>query len=145
MEVLFWAIAFIIFVIAELATIQLISIWLAAAALVTIAFTVIFDETSLFMQLGFFIAASVFFLAITFPWLKKRRSKGHISTNHELYIGMTATVIEEIDLNKGTGRVTLSGIDWGAVPFDGISVIPKGSVVVVEKLQGTKLAVSLKS
>ena len=144
-EVLFWAIVFVLFVAAELATVQLISIWFAVGALVTLIFTVIFEDTTLLSQLGIFILASGIFLLITFPWIKKRRNKGHISTNQELYIGMTASVIEEIDRDKGTGRVTLSGVDWNAVPHEDGLVIPTGSIVVVEKVMGTKLAVSLKS
>lgn len=144
-EVLFWAIVFVLFVAAELATVQLISIWFAVGALVTLIFTVIFEDTTLLSQLGIFILASGIFLLITFPWIKKRRNKGHISTNQELYIGMTASVIEEIDRDKGTGRVTLSGVDWNAVPHESGLVIPTGSIVVVEKVMGTKLAVSLKS
>lgn len=144
-EVLFWAVVFVLFVAAELATVQLISIWFAVGALVTLAFTVIFEDTTLLSQLGIFILASGIFLLITFPWLKKRRNKGHISTNQELYIGMTATVIEEIDSDKGTGRVRLSGVDWNAVPHEDGLVIPEGSIVTVERVLGTKLAVSVKT
>lgn len=144
-EVLFWAIVFVVLVAAELATVQLVSIWFAVGALVTLIFTVIFEDTTLLSQLGIFILASGIFLLITFPWLKKRRNKGYISTNQELYIGMTATVIEEIDRDKGTGRVKLSGVDWNAVPVDDGRIIPVGSIVVVEKVLGTKLSVSVKS
>lgn len=144
-EVLFWAIVFVVFVAAELATIQLISIWFAVGALITMIFTVIFEDTTLLSQLGIFILASGIFLLITFPWLKKRRNKGHISTNQELYVGMTATVIEEINHDKGIGRVTLSGVDWNAVPLEESRIIPAGSIVIVEKVLGTKLIVSLKS
>lgn len=144
-EVLFWAIVFVAFVAAELATIQLISIWFAVGALITMIFTVIFEDTTLLSQLGIFILASGIFLLITFPWLRKRRNKGHISTNQELYVGMTATVIEEINHDKGIGRVTLSGVDWNAVPLEESRIIPAGSIVIVEKVLGTKLIVSLKS
>lgn len=144
-EVLFWAVIFVLFVAAELATVQLVSIWFAVGALVTLIFTVVFEDTTLLSQLGIFILASGIFLLITFPWLKKRRNKEHVSTNQELYVGMTATVIEEIDRDKGTGRVTLSGVDWSAVLYESDRIIPVGSIVIVEKVLGTKLSVSLKS
>lgn len=144
-EVLFWAIIFVFLVAAELATVQLVSIWFALGALVTLIFTVIFEDTTLLSQLGIFILVSGVFLIITFPWLKKRRDKGYISTNQELYIGMTATVIEEINRDKSTGRVTLSGVDWNAVPIENGRIIPVGSIVVIEKVLGTKLSVSIKS
>lgn len=143
LEVFIWAGVFVLFVMAELATIQLVSIWFAVGALVTLIFTCFF-EMGLVEQLGIFILASGIFLLITFPYLRKRRNKGHISTNIGLYIGKTATVIEEIDQDKDTGRVTLSGVDWSAVPLSDGEIIPAGSLVKVEKVQGTKLVVSLK-
>lgn len=144
-EVLFWAVVFVAFVVAELATVQLISVWFALGALVTMIFTVIFEGTTLLSQLGIFILVSGIFLLITFPWLKKRRNKGHVSTNQELYVGMTAAVIEKIDRDKGTGRVRLGGVDWNAVPHEDGQIIPVDSIVVVEKVMGTRLSVSLKS
>lgn len=144
-EILFWAIVFVMFVVAELATVQLVSIWFALGALATLIFTVIFEETGLLAQLGVFIIASGIFLLITFPWLKKRRKKGHISTNQELYIGMTATVIQEINGNSSTGRVRLNGVDWNAAPARSENgVIPVESIVIVEKVIGTKLLVTPK-
>lgn len=143
MEVFIWAAVFVLFVIAELSTVQLVSIWFAVGALVTLIFTCLF-EMSLLAQLCIFILASGTFLLITFPYLKKRRNKGHVSTNTGLYIGKTATVIEEIDQDKGTGRVTLSGVDWSAAALSGDEIISVGSIVKVEKVQGTKLIVSLK-
>ena len=144
-EVLFWAAVFVMFVVAELATVQLISVWFALGALVTMIFTAIFEGTTLLSQLGVFILVSGVFLLVTFPWLKKRRNRGHVSTNQELYVGMTATVIEEIDRDKGTGRVRLSGVDWNAVPHEDGQIIPEGSIVIIEKVMGTRLSVSLKS
>lgn len=144
-EVLFWAAVFVMFVIAELATVQLISVWFALGALVTMIFTAIFEGTTLLSQLGVFILVSGVFLLVTFPWLRKRRTKGHVSTNQELYVGMAATVIEEIDRDKGTGRVRLSGVDWNAVPHEEGEIIPVDSIVIVEKVMGARLSVSVKS
>lgn len=143
-EVLFWAAVFVAFVVAELATVQLISVWFALGALVTMLFTVIFEGTTLLSQLGVFIIVSGVFLFVTFPWLKKRSNKGHVSTNQELYVGMTATVIEEIDRDKGTGRVRLGDVDWNAVPHNEGQIIPVDSIVVIEKVTGTRMSVSLK-
>ncbi len=141
-EVLFWACAFVLFVIAEIATVQLVSIWLAAGAFVTLLFTYFF-ESSLLEQLVIFIIASGFFLAVTFPFIKKLRNKGYVSTNSELDVGQKATVIEQIDENKGTGRVTLKGVDWSAVPAVKGEILPVGSIVTVNKVGGATLEVTL--
>lgn len=136
-----WAVIFVLFVIAEIATFQLVSIWFAVGALVTLICTYFF-EMNLLAQLGIFILASGAFLAVTFPFLSKMRKKGYISTNSELDIGKKATVIEEINTNKGTGRASLNGVDWSAVPADPNAVIPVGSIVIVQKVNGAKLVVT---
>ena len=75
----------------------------------------------------------------------KFRSKKHIGTNIELDVGKSAVVIEDIDEEKGMGRVTLGGVDWSAQPLDHEQIIPKGSIVTVEEVQGAKLVVSQKT
>ena len=144
MDVLFWAIMVVIFVVMEIATVQLVSIWLAAGSLVTMICAYFF-ELSTFQQLLIFLVSSAVFLAVSLPLLwKKRKNRGYVSTNSELDVGKTAVVIEDIDQDAGTGRVTLSGVDWRAVSADG-SAIPKDSIVIVKEVQGAKLVVSLKS
>lgn len=141
MDVLFWAALVVVFVIVEIATVQLVSIWLAAGSLVTMVCSYIFD-IPLVGQLLIFLVSSAIFLLISWPLLKKARNKGYVPTNAELDTGKKAVVIENIDLNAGTGRVTLNGVDWSAVSADG-SVIPKESVVTVVEVQGAKLKVQL--
>ena len=142
MSILVWAILVVAFVIIEIATVQLVSIWLAAGALVTMICCYFFHPTVL-GQLVIFLIISALFLAFTFPMLKKMRGKGHISTNAELDVGKSATVIEDIDQDAGTGRVTINGVDWSAVSASG-EAIRKGSVVTVTRVQGAKLFVELK-
>lgn len=142
MDVLIWAILVVAFVIAELATVQLVSLWFAAGALVTMICAFFFD-LPLLGQLGIFIVSSLIFLAITLPLIRKRQKKGHVSTNSELDIGRTAVVIEDIDPDKGLGRVTLNGVDWSAVSENG-EPVPKDSIVTVTAVNGAKLTVRLK-
>lgn len=141
LEVLFWAIMVVVFIIAEVMTVQLVSVWFAAGALVTLIMSYFF-ELSLIEQLGIFIIASTVFLMVSLPFLKKRRSKDYTGTNSELDVGKTATVIEDIDSVRGTGRVTLNGVDWSAVSDNTGSIIPAGSIVTVIRVQGAKLIVT---
>ena len=142
--VLIWAILVVAFVIAEIATVQLVSVWFAAGALVTMILVYFFD-IPLLGQVGIFIGSSLLFLAITMPVIiARRKKKGYIPTNSELEIGRTANVIEEIDTDKGTGRVRVGGVDWSAVPEDG-TVIPNETVVIVTAVNGAKLTVRPKN
>ena len=140
MSVLFWAGVFIVFIIVEIITVQLVSIWLAIGAFVTMIVTYFKNDISFTVQLFLFIIVSSLLLAITFPLIKKHRRKGYIPTNSELNEGKQAVVIEEINAAKGTGRATLEGVDWKAVSD---SIIPADSIVRVISVDGAKLIVEL--
>lgn len=140
MDVLIWAIAVVAFVIAEVMTVQLVSIWLAAGAFITMFITYLYD-IPMILQLGIFIASSAFFLLISFPLIRKRKKANIIGTNSELDIGKHATVIETVNSRKGTGRVTLNGVNWSAVPENENETIPEGTIVIVVKVLGAKLMV----
>lgn len=139
MNVLFWAVAVIAFVVIEILTVQLVSVWLAVGAFITMIATY-FADMEFIGQLTVFILSSAVLLAVTFPLMKKFRKKDYIPTNAELNVGKQAVVIEEINTRSGTGRVTLNGVDWKAVS-DG--VIPVDSIVTVTSVQGAKLTVTL--
>ena len=144
MEVLFWALITVAFIIAEILTIQLVSIWFAAGGFITMLCSYFLD-TTFAEELVIFIISSAFLLLVTFPFLKSKRQVTHVGTNSELEIGRTATVIEEINNVKGTGRVRLNGVDWSAVSADGDDVIPYDSIVTVVQVKGAKLFVTSKT
>lgn len=139
MSVIFWAILVIAFVILEIVTVQLVSIWLAAGSFVTMICTFLFDLKP-FGQMTVFILSSAALLLITFPLIRSRRKKAHIATNADLDIGKTAAVIEKIDPTGNTGRVTLNGVDWCAVSENG-ETIPKDAIVTIVEISGAKLIV----
>ncbi len=143
MDVIIWAILVIAFVIAEVATVQLVSVWFAAGALVTMILVFFFD-IPIIGQVAVFIGSSAAFLALTMPFIiGKRKKKGYIPTNSELEVGRIARVIEEINTDNGTGRVRVGGVDWSAVSADD-SVIPADTVVTVTAVNGAKLTVKPK-
>ena len=144
MDIILWAVLIVVFVIVEFCTVQLVSIWLAVASLITLICSLCFDSLSLIGQLAIFVITSAILVTTTLPLIKKRLNKKHIATNSELEIGKNATVIEEINPDKGTGRVTLNGVDWGAVSADN-GIIPNDSVVVVKEIKSTKLIVEKKN
>ena len=98
MDVLIWAIAVAAFIIIEIATVQLVSVWFAAGALITLMCTYFF-ELSMLQQVGIFVISSAVLVALTFPYLKSRRSKKHIGTNIELDVGKSA-VVSKISTRK---------------------------------------------
>lgn len=143
LEIIIWAVLFVILVAVEFASVQLISIWFALGALITML-CAYFLDLSFLQQLGIFVVTSAILLAVSFPIARKKLNGKKIATNSELDVGQSAAVIEEINSDLGTGRVTLNGVDWSAVPEDLGTVIPKGSIVTVREVHGAKLVVALK-
>ncbi|MFT3950763.1 MAG: NfeD family protein [Oscillospiraceae bacterium] len=141
MWILFWAAVFVFFTVVEIFSVQMISIWFAFGALITMFVAIGLENFA--AQLVVFIAASVVLLVSTRPLVRKLLKKT-VPTNAELDVGKTATVIEEINPAQQKGRATLSGVDWIAVSEDG-GVIAEGTTVVVKQIAGAKLIVSEKS
>lgn len=138
--VIFWGCVFAVLAITELSTMQLVSIWFAAGALVSMVLAAL--GFPIMVQAVVFIAVSALLLAVTRPILKKLLHKTPIPTNSELDIGKTALVVENIDNTKMTGRVTLNGVDWAA-RSTGDEVISEGETVIVDKIDGAKVFVSV--
>lgn len=134
-----WGAVFAVMVIAELSTMQLVSIWFAAGA--AAAFVSALFEQVIWVQLIIFAVVSILLLVFTRPLLKKITVKNNQPTNKDLDIGKTASVIEAIDNDTDKGRVKLNGTYWKAVSNDG-SKIPEGTVVTITEIKGTKLFVS---
>ena len=135
---LFWGVIFVVMLIAEIASMQLVSIWFAVGA--AGAFVAAMMNVSFAAQLAIFVIVSVLLLLLTRPLLTKLRVKQQPRTNADLNIGETAVVIEDIDPALGTGRARLGGIDWIAVSESGEN-IPVDTVVMVTRVDGAKLFV----
>lgn len=139
-EVIFWLVALVVMIIAEFATMQLTCIWFAAGAFVSLILAAI--GAPIWLQIVVFVVVSTLLLALTRPILRKMFDKNYVPTNTELDIGSTALVIEAIDNEKLCGRVTLKGVDWSAQSSSN-NLIGKGTTVRVDKIDGSKLFVSL--
>lgn len=139
---IFWSVMLVAAVVAEIATQQLVTIWFAAGSLGALIAAA--AGASVTLQLILFVALSVILLIFTRPILRKALSFDFKDTNAKLDIGKLAVVIQDIDLEKGTGRVKLGDAQWRAVSSDGSS-IPVGTTVKVENIDGTKLIVGLES
>lgn len=133
-----WLALAIVLVIAEAATVQLVSIWFAAGALAAMIPAMIgLDFTA---QLAMFALVSVLLLAITRPLVKKKLAVRRVETNARAVVGMLGKVTTEIDNAKSQGRVSVDDMDWSARSEDG-STIPAGDEVLVKEIQGVKLIV----
>ena len=135
---IFWGIIFVAALIAEIASMQLVSIWFAVGA--AGSFVAALAGLGFPAQLGIFVLVSVILLLVTRPLLSKLRVRVQPRTNADLNIGESAVVIETVDPAHGTGRVKLGGVDWMAISETG-STIPAETIVLVTRVEGAKLYV----
>lgn len=135
----FWAVAFVAFVVVEIATLTaLVSVWFAVGALA--AMFCAMADVSFIWQMVVFIGVSAFVLILTRPIVRKLQGEKK-DTNYELEVGKQAVVVEGINNSTSEGRVKLEGVDWSARAEDG-SQIAEGEIVTVKKVDGSKLIVS---
>ena len=137
--VYFWLALMIIFIIFELATFGLTTIWFALGSLVALAVSVVGGPV--WLQIIVFVVVSVLALFgvrnIAADFFNKNREK----TNAFGLIGKKGIVTEEISNIHAAGQVTVAGHEWTARSVDDSVTYEKGSMVVVRDISGVKLIV----
>lgn len=141
-NVIFWAVLTIALVIAELSTIQFISIWFAAGGLC--AFVASLFGVNFTWQVVIFVAVSAILLIATRPLVKKFLSRKVEKTNVDAVILKECVVIEEINNVKGTGRVHVDGLDWAAKSVQMEKIFEVNDICVIKEIQGVTVVVEEK-
>lgn len=138
--VIVWGVLLAAFIVIEAATAQLVTIWFAAGAVVAL-FAALF-KAPILLQVALFVVVSVVALVATRPLVKKITNSKESKMNADRCIGTTAIVTEAINNIEGKGLAKADGKIWSARSADG-SEIPQGSQVIIERIEGVKLIVSL--
>ena len=133
-----WTAAIIVFGAVEAATAGLVSIWFVAGALVALVSA--FVGAPLWLQIALFLLVSAVALALTRPLLRKITATNAEATNADRVLGEVAKVTETIDNENSLGAVYVDGKTWTARSEDD-TVIPAGSRVQIQRMQGVKLYV----
>ena len=133
-----WLGAAVLFGIVEALTAGLVSIWFVAGS--AAALIGAFLGAGLGVQVALFLVVSAAALAATRPLVKRWTSGKAVPTNADRVLGQTAKVTEAVDNENAAGAVYVDGKTWTARSADG-SVIPAGTRVTVERIEGVKLFV----
>lgn len=136
-----WAVAIVVFAIAEAMTTQLVSIWFVIGSIAGLISALC--KAPIVVQVIIFIAVSILMLIITRPIAKKKLTPRIEPTNADKCIGQEAIVTEEINNIQATGQAKTDGKIWSARSSNG-DTIPNGTIVIVEKIEGVKLIVRQK-
>ena len=134
----FWLIVAAVALVVEIISLGLSSIWFTGGGLVAALAACL--GAPLWLQILLFIVVSTILLLTMRPFAQKHLAIGQEKTNIDSIIGRTEQVMETIDNNARSGKIRLGDVDWRAVSEDG-SVIPEGTLVKIEKIEGTKLYV----
>ena len=139
-----WLGAIVLFGVAEVVTEGMVSIWFVAGSLAALFTSMsgwsLGGLTPEATQVLVFAVVSAAALVITRPLVLRFMSRPHIPTNADRVLGMVAKVTEAVDNERASGTVYVDGKTWTARSMDG-SVIPAGTQVTVQKIEGVKLLV----
>lgn len=132
---IFWFVLFILLLLIEISTINLVSIWFSIGALVSCCFSLFVPGVNI--QVFIFIFVSLMTLLITKPIVKKLRKRNIQRTNLDGIIGNIGIVTEKITSIE-SGEVKVSGKRWTAISDCSLNI---GQKVRILKIDGVKVIV----
>ena len=134
-----WMALVIIFLVVELVTVGLTTIWLAGGALV--AFILAAVGADLWIQLVAFFVVSFVLIFFTRPYAVKYFNPRRTRTNSEELIGEIIKVTRRIDNRSAEGTALAKGLEWSARAVSDDMIIEKDTLVKVIRIEGVKLIV----
>lgn len=137
MYIQIWLIALLVFLIAEIVTVALVSIWFVGGASVALIAAVLGAPFP--VQVALFVAVSAALILLLRP-LTKKYFKPQAKFGTDRLLGTQAVVTERIDNLASTGAVHADGKEWSARSQDG-SVLEVGSVAMILAIDGVKVIV----
>ena len=134
-----WIAVIVVACLMEWATqVQLISIWAALGGIVAL----ILELAGLGkeIQVVVFFAVTILAIVLTRPLAKKMTSFIKTPTNADMNIDKIGKVTKILDEELGIMRVKVENNDWSATT-ENKSVLPVGTEIVVQAIEGVKLIV----
>ena len=130
-----WLGLFVLAAIFEFATLDLVSIWFAFAAIPSFILSLM--RVDWMIQVIVFVAITMFLLLVTRPVVMKYFKSNEIKTNVDSYVGATGIVLGRITPDR-PGLVKVKNLEWSAVAKENIEVDEHIRVLDIE---GVKLIV----
>lgn len=134
-----WLGLMILFLIAEGATVSLVSLWFAAGAVVAMFAALL--GAGAWLQTGLFLVVSGALLLMLRPIVRRYLVPKITATNVDSLVGATGLVTESIDNVTASGQVKLGAMEWTARSTTGED-IPQGTLIRVDRIEGVKVYVT---
>ena len=135
-----WIVFFILSVIVEANTMNLIAIWFMPGTLIAIVLSLF--SVPVWLQVLIWLVVTVVVFASTWNLSARLRKPKVQPTNADRVIGQTAIVTETISDRTQIGQVRVMGQIWSARTDDTADEIPAGTEVRVLRIEGVKLIVT---
>ena len=100
-----------------------------------------FLGAGIWIQITVFLVVSCALLTALWPLSKKYLTPKLTATNIDSVIGSEGYVTAAVDNLHGQGQVKLGAMEWTARSMSG-EVIPEGTLVKVDKIEGVKVFVT---
>ena len=133
-----WLGILVVFVVLEALTVQLLSIWFSAAALVSLVLALL--GVPEYIQIIVFFVCTALLLVLTRPIAKRFMSKPMARTNADRVVGERAVVIQDINNDLAEGQVKVQNQIWTARSISG-EEIKADSMVIIHSIEGVKVLV----
>jgi membrane protein implicated in regulation of membrane protease activity len=134
-----WLVMFVVFLLAEGATVALVSTWFAIGSLAAMLMALI--GAGIALQVIVFVIISAVCLTALRPLVRKHIQPKLTKTNVDAVSGTTGLVTVAIDNVTAQGQVKLGAMEWTARSVSG-EPIAVGTLVKVERVEGVKAIVS---
>lgn len=134
-----WLGLLILFLVIEIATVGLTTIWMAGGALGALILDL--AGLNLWWQIGAFLVVSFTMLAFTRPFVVKYINSHHEKTNYEGIIGKVVRITEKVDNLQQTGTAVVNGLEWTTRAERDDVILDPGDLAKVVNISGVKLIV----
>lgn len=134
-----WILLLAIFVILELISMGLTTIWFAGGVMIAMIANLL--GAGIWWQILLFLSVSLVLLFFTRPIATKYFNQNRVKTNLDSLIGKQAVVTASIRNLQEEGRVMIDGKEWTARSADASHTIEKDQIVRILSIQGVKLIV----
>ena len=134
-----WLALIVIFLIVEIATVGLTSIWLAGGALAALVVELL--GLGIVWQIAAFLIVTFILLYFTRPWAQKYLNAKSVKTNYESLIGQKIKMTEQVDNLSQTGKAVVNGQEWTVRAEADGDILEPGDFGEVLRVEGVKLIV----
>lgn len=134
-----WLGIFIIAILVEILTVELVSVWFAGGAFIAFILSWI-PGIPYWGEIISFVLASALLLFCLRPLTTKLLTRKEVKSNIEELIGKKAKVVKKIsELNNG--EIIINGVTWTAVSSEPTIEINEGDIIKIVAINGNKIIV----